>query len=134
MARCENSSQGKDNFAYGFRLIYYFARACGQMPFTITYHANGAIDGAKIYKRDIIWLVISIGLQIAFILLIIHYLTSFRNPNADTSTLYLANLFAWFMTVLIGIVMIALDLCNRSKIVGILKKFTHFDKEVFSEF
>lgn len=58
MVQRENSLK-KENFEYCFRPIYYFSRAYGQIPFTITYYKNGAIDGVKIYKRDYIWVAIS---------------------------------------------------------------------------
>lgn len=119
------------NFTFGFRPIYYFARICGQMPFTIIYHrSNGAIVGTKFFKCDFIWSAISLCMQIAFIRFAMDLLTSPRDPNQISATLHFCNIIIWFLTVLFGISMMVLDTHNRWKIVGILKEFVHFDNEV----
>lgn len=125
----EHTSQ-QQNFAICFRPIYYFARMCGQMPFTITYHANAAVFTAKFYARDFIWSAISLCIQISLIRLAVDLMTSPRHPNIISSTLYFCNLTVWFITLLFAITMIIFDACNRVKIVDLLKKFTDFDQEV----
>lgn len=59
------------NFAYGFRPIYYSSRIFGLMPFTFVYNSKGKIDGSKVELVDILWLIISItiNLTMAFMIL-----------------------------------------------------------------
>lgn len=119
------------NFAFCFRPIYYFARVCGQMPFTITSHTNSAIVGVKVHKRDIIWFAISMSIQISFIWMAITFYKSYQQEKEFTSTIYFGNLTIWFISLLVGICVMTLDLaCNRLKIVRILNKITVFDTEV----
>lgn len=126
----ENAATNR-SFTYGFQPIYYFARICGQMPFTITYHSkNGVIVGAKLLKRDFIWFGISLCIQMSFVGLAIKFLKSIRDPNAHTYNLYFGNLILWLLFLLLGICIMVLDTCNRFKIVKILNDFTTFDEEV----
>lgn len=131
MIQLDEDISDKLNFTFCFRPIYYFARICGQMPFTIIYHCkNGTIVGTKFSKFDFIWCAISLCVQFSFIRLAIDLLTSPRDPNQLSSTLYFCNLSIYLITILFGISMMALDTRNRLKIVGILKEFVHFDEEV----
>lgn len=118
------------NFIFCFRPIYYFARLCGQMPFTITSQATTTIVALKLYKRDFIWFAISLAIQATFIWMAINFYKSFRQAVAITSTIYFGNLTIWFMSLLFGIAAMALDACNRHKIVRILNQITIFDTEV----
>lgn len=118
------------NFAYEFRPIHYFARVCGQMPFTITYHTKGGIVGVKMEKWDFIWIAITISIQISFICLAVEMLKSTSDPNAHTYNLYFGNLIVWFFILLFGICMMAIDVCNRFRFSRILNKFIIFDEGV----
>lgn len=118
------------NFAFCFRPIYYFARVCGQMPFTITSHTNAAIVEAKVHKRDIIWFAISMFIQISFIWMAIKFYRSYQQEKEFTSTIYFGNLTIWFISLLCGICVMTLHQINRLKIVRILNKITVFDTEV----
>lgn len=128
--RKENSSE-QWNFAFCFRPIYYFARVCGQMPFTITCPENGTMVGAKMFKRDFIWLAMSLCIQIAFIHMAVQLFKSNQRANLVTYTIYFGNLTVWFISLLLGICTMVLGAQNRLKIVGILNEFTIFDQEVF---
>lgn len=131
MVRHNEDTSLQLNFAYCFRPIYYFARICGQMPFTISYPKIGAIIEAKYYKLDFIWCAISLGIQFSFIRLAFDLLTSSpRDSTVISSTIYFCNLTVWFVIILFGISMMPLDARNRLKIVEIFEKFNHFDQEV----
>lgn len=91
------------SFAYEFRPIYYFARVCGQMPFTITYHTKGATVGVKMNKCDFIWLAITVFIHISFIFWSIEILKSTSDPNSHRYNLYFGNLILWFLILLLGI-------------------------------
>lgn len=118
------------NFAYEFRPIHCFARICGQMPFTITYHTKDAIVGVKIEKRDFACIAIAICIQISFICFAVDMLKSTSDPNAHTYNLFFGNLIVWFVILLLGICVMILDACNRYKFVRILNKFIVFDEGV----
>lgn len=120
----------KRNFSYNFEPIYYFVRVCGQMPFTIVANAHGIAVDAKMYQRDFIWLAISIGIHCAFIFMAVEIFQLPRHPNAATSTIHFGDLTFWLVSLLVGISILAMDACNRFKIVEILKKFTSFDEGV----
>lgn len=130
MIQHDECSSEQRNIAICFRPIYYFARICGQMPFTITYHANAAIYTAKFHARDFIWSTVSLCIQISLIRLAVDLMTSPQHPKIISSTLYFCNLTVWFITLLFAISMMVLDAHNRSKIVDLLQKFTDFDQEV----
>lgn len=119
-----------DSFAYCYQPIYYFARVCGQMPFTIFYPISGAIVEVKLNKRDFVWMAISLSVQITFICMAINFYRSYQHAKLITSTIYFGNLTIWFVSVLFGVSIMALDACNRFRIVKILNKITIFDVEV----
>lgn len=104
------------NFAFCYRPIYYFARVCGQMPYTITYHPNGAIVGIKLYKCDFIWFAISLSIQISFIYMAINFYKSYQSYQQQVqpivSTIYFGQLTIWFICLLFGITVMGLDTCN----------------------
>lgn len=127
---CKKSTRIIRSFAYEFQPIYYFVRICGQMPFTITYHTKCGIVGAKMFKRDFIWLAITTCVQISFICLAFDMLKSISDPSAHTYNLYFGNLIVWFMVLLLGVCMAFLDACNRLKFVRMLNEVTVFDEEV----
>lgn len=120
----------KLNFSFSFWPIYYFARVCGQMPFSILIYPNGAIAGPKMYKRDLIWFAIAMCIHCAFICMSVHIIQFTHVPNEIISVLHFGNLTAWFIMLLFGISMIVLDAYKRNEIVDILKKITVFDREV----
>lgn len=130
MAECNENASKKLNFAYCFRPIHYFARVGGQMPFTITYSANGATVGAKVYKRDLIWSTISLCIHIFFIYDAIEDFKSIGHSTTNMTPLVVCNLSMYIISLLFGISVMALDFANRFKIVKMLHEITIFDKEV----
>lgn len=118
------------SFAYCLRPIYYFARICGQMPFSITHQPNSSIVKVNFHKRDIIWLILSMSVQVTLIFRAIQMLKSYRHTNSATFTLHLGHSTIWFLNSILGICVMILDALNSGKIVRILNDFTSFDKEV----
>lgn len=127
-----STSMMSQSFAYGFRPIYYFARVAGQMPFTITHQPNSSIVKVNFHKRDFIWLVLSMCIQIYLSYLAIQMVRStvHDQSKSETSTVHLGTLTIWLLTSLLGITAMILDTSNRFKIGEILNKITTFDKEV----
>lgn len=117
-------------FAYSFRPIYYYARVCGLMPFSITSSANSAIFGAKFQKRDFIWLAISMCIHIFFIYIVIQPFKSLESIDPDRIVVVLYNLSIFLLSLLFGFVYMIWDACNRFKFVKIFNEITIFDNEV----
>lgn len=117
------------NFAYTFRPIYYFSRIFGLMPFTITYYPNGQVKGTKIGLFDAVWLGISIFAY--FSAAYYTYLLMKVAKIPDVSPVFFYMSFTIQITRLFsGGVIVGLDLCNRNKLINILKKISSFDRTV----
>lgn len=120
------------NFAHVFRPIYYFARLCGQMPFSIVHGTHGGIREIRIRTIDALWFFISICIYSTLTCCVCVYLVrAFSNYRIDPSLYVLAsgvNLLR-LINFLCGILILIMDMCNRHKLVNILKKFTTFDRE-----
>lgn len=135
MAERNDAPTEQQHFAYCFQPIYYFARIAGQMPFTIIRQPpNSSIVKAKFYVRDFFWLAFSLCIHISYIRISILDFKSYKHKNSVTSTMYFGNLTLWFASLLLGIGVIASDVCNRVRIIRILNEFTAFDKEVRFQF
>lgn len=115
---------------HSFRPIYYFNRVYGFLPFTIIYNSRGTVHGHAVETHDILWLGISITINLMLAFLISKD-TEFLQDSKDGSIIlvggdYLAHIFTMiFDTILIGT-----DLCIRYKLVNVLKKINNFDEKV----
>lgn len=123
-------NSGKINFFYSFRPIYYFSRIFGFMPFTIVCDSNGTIQGPAIRSFDIFWFIVSI------LLYLLSAFLSFKNAqfpkNSDSTEsviLIRADHFLLLSGLMFGALIILMDMCNRFKLVGILKNIKTFDEE-----
>lgn len=132
MSVAKGTSSKRVHFIRSFLPIYYFSRACGMMPFSITYNSLGEPLRPRIGKRDGMWLIFSIGLYVTTIALIFHNLHLPDDPNSVTYILLLCDNSHLILTLVFGIFIMGIDLCNRFKIVDVLRKFTIFDKEASS--
>lgn len=117
------------NFAYSFRPIYYFSRIFGLMPFTITYYPNGRVKGARVNSIDGIWLVISINVYLISAAFSYQTMKVWVDQSAPVLVFYFGYLIQ-IIRLFFGGFIIALDLFNRFKLVGILKKLSIFDRKV----
>lgn len=60
----QNTSKSEPKeFQHGFQPIYYFSRAIGLWPFSITYSSNGTIK-ARVHLLDSLWFIVSICLYL----------------------------------------------------------------------
>lgn len=123
----------KINFTHVFRPIYYFARFCGQMPFSIVQSSNDEFRQPRVSKRDILWFIISICIYSALVMFNCWYILRAYSFFKYNKILYL---LAWsisllrFINFLCAILILIMDMCNRHKLVDILNKFTAFDRKV----
>lgn len=126
----ENVHKKIINFTDIFRPIYYFARFCGQLPFTIVRSPTDEFHRSQVTRLDAIWFVLSISLYAAVSFRTAQILTFEINANETEHVLFVGNAALHIITMSFGILKVALDLFNRHKLVDILNKFTKFDHEV----
>lgn len=112
------------------RPIYYISRAFGFMPYSIIHDSNGDIKEPNVKKIDILWLLLSITIHSFIVVLLHNNMKSLQDPTRPYYILMIGDHLVAFVTVMFGIVMIGIDLCNRFKFIDILKKITTSDKEV----
>lgn len=118
------------NFTDIFRPIYYFARFCGQLPFTIVRNSTDEFHQSRVTKCDALWFIFSISLYLAVSFRTAQILTFQINANETEHVLFVGNAALHIMTMSFGILKITMDMYNRHKLVDILNKFTKFDHEV----
>lgn len=118
------------NFAESFRPIYYFARFCGQMPFSIVQSSNDEFRQSRVSKCDAIWFILSICLYGAVSYRSCQILSFEINANKTEHILSLGNATLHIMTMTFGILKVTMDMYNRHKLVHILNKFIQLDQEV----
>ena len=115
-------------FQLEFQSVYFFSRCIGLWPFTIIYHSDGSIKGARIHLFDKLWFLISICLYLTAL----YY--AFLNMKNQTAKNGHISSFIFYLTqipvLLFSCVSIILDMINRNKLVNTLKKFNIFDSEV----
>lgn len=115
------------NFAYCFRPVYYFSRIFGFMSYTIIYDVHGTVQGSKIRVFDILWFIFSIFSQIipaAF------YFQTKRISTVHPAILIQSVGVVTVTRMVFDISSIVMDLCNRNKLIKIVKKFNIFDENV----
>lgn len=131
----EVHSEGKADFVYSFKPIYYFSRVCGLMPFSIIYDSSHKIHKIKVCAFDVLWFVISIYLYLYVAFISYKEMTYPKSRNMPKNIMILGDSFILIFVLLFGAMNIIIDMCNRVKLSEILRMFTAFDKEViFSHF
>lgn len=117
------------NFVTSLWPFYLFSRSLGLLPFSVKFDANGEIKKARVSVFDLLWF----GLAISFYLsLAFFYFGSFNEQQISTSTsyiLFLGDSLFNLNGLLYGVVIIIMDMCNRHKLVDILKRLSFFEKE-----
>lgn len=121
----------KMNFGSVFRPLYYLSRIWGMAPFSITTNSNGEVQKPKIHLFDGLWFLITICVYLFFTNYAWNaFQTSRGNLDKETWILILsARLLAIFAFVY-GILMVIINVCNRFKLITMVKMFNRFDKEV----
>lgn len=117
----------KVSFTQSLRPIYYFSRMFGLMPFSIVHDSNGEAQKPRISKLDGIWFTVAIGSYLAMAYI------AYKNIAPKKSTSYMLILvdnFVYFSEIFLGILIIGFEMCNRFKLINILREFTTFDTEV----
>lgn len=131
----EVHSEGKADFVYSFKPIYYFSRVCGLMPFSIIYDSSHKIHKIKVCAFDVLWFVISIYLYLYVAFISYKEMTYPKSRNMPKNIMILGDSFILIFVLLFGAMNIIIDMCNRVKLSEILRMFTAFDEEViFSHF
>lgn len=127
--RCENENQSRNKWimSNALRPIYLFLRLYGFMPFTIIYDPNNEIQELRVTVIDILWLLISLC---AHTLALFDYLNSDDAPTWQKYSAALIDHVYSISEVIFGVIGIMIDMCNRFKLIDIMKKFNEFDKEV----
>lgn len=123
-------NSGKFNYLYSFRPIYYFSRAFGFMPFSIISDTNGTIQGPAIRSFDIFWFIVWILLYFSSAFVSFRNGQFPKNSNTTESVILIGADYVILTSGLIfGALIIIMDMCNRFKLVGILKNINTFDEE-----
>lgn len=119
----------KVSFTQSFRPIYYFSRMFGLMPFSIINDSNGEAQEPRISKLDGLWFVVAICTYLAM-----GYITyenaAPKDPNSMPYKLLFVDSIIFFPEIILGIFIIGFEMCNRFKLINILKEFITFDTEV----
>lgn len=117
------------NFIYGFHPIYYFARICGLMPFSIQYNMNGDLQKPTVRLLD--WVIYSI---FVIVFLTITRDDGFNVPASEHMRLafipFLFGKLVHYINICSVPIILALEMINRSKLICILTSFNTFDKNV----
>lgn len=124
-----NIPSTKFNFAYSLLPLYYFSRVFGLLPFTILYDTNGDVRGARVTLFDIFWFIISVCIFLSLAVFSYSIINLPDGPN-ESPTLILGDYILLIVGLFYGAAIIVYDMCNRLRLIDIIKKFTIFDKEV----
>lgn len=130
--RSEATSK-KLNFAHSFQPIYILSRIFGLMPFTIVFDSNDKIQTARVKVIDLIWFTIAIGIYLCsithFPLAGQHIFLYILVPDS-TLTLAFGTKSIVIFRRLFNCLSIGMEMCNRFKLIEILKNINTFDEKV----
>lgn len=119
------------NFGSVFRPFYYLSRIWGLTPYSITENSNGDVRKPKIYIHDSLWFMISICLySLFFESSLIKFKISKDHLKKETWILILFARLMELFTYAYGISTIILNVCNRFKLIDMIKMYVCFDREV----
>lgn len=117
------------DFWDGFKPVYYFSRAFGLLPFSIRRNSNGDIQEPKVNRLDGLWFLLTIVVFLSASYFVHQYISAFNSKTGTYVAIILDDLHV-VLSLAFGALMIAMDMCNRLKIVELWKHFISFDKEV----
>lgn len=125
MKSLQTSSKSRPKeIQHSFQPIYYFSRAIGLWPFSITNNSNGTIK-ARIHLLDSLWFIVSICLYFTAL-----FYTYEQIKNIPTPLIVLLFSMSHIPTILFGPASIVLDMFNRDRLANIFNKCIVLDKEV----
>lgn len=101
------------------------------LPFSVKFDANGNVRRAEVSKFDFLWFVTTIGI---YLLLAFIYFQTMEIPNDPSASyiLFFGDSIFNIVGLVFAAVIIVLDMCNRFKIVKMLKGFSTFGKAASS--
>lgn len=126
VAEC-TAKVNKLDLAYTFRPVYYFSRIFGFLSFSIAYNSDGSIQGPKVRAFDITWFILAISLYVLSAFMHFRSIDYLKNQSfimIDGDFLLLK------LSLVSCILVIVMDMCNRVKLVDIVKNFNSFDEKV----
>lgn len=125
----KNIDSKRLTFAHSFKPIYIFSRIFGFMPFTIVLDSSGAIQTARVSVFDSMWFIIFIGTYLFSTLYFVTYVRGKQVASTFATLAYATRTIVVFRK-LFNCMCITTDMCNRFKLVEILKKIGTFDEKV----
>ena len=122
----------KKNMFAGYRPIFWFSRIFGSIPFSIVCNSNGEVQSCKMKKADWIFMAVSLCVYLSIIFNLYCTLSSKFDHQRQIAMLVMTmGLFiVASLSFIFGTQLILINMCNRHKLVDILKNFDRFDKEV----
>lgn len=119
------------NFGSIFRPLYYLSRVWGLAPFSIVTNPNGEVQKAKIRLYDVLWFLIAIYVHLFFMNSVLNkFKTAKEKIKRDTWILLVSARAMEVFTFAHGILTIVMNICNRFKLISIVRMFIRFDREV----
>lgn len=118
--------------AYSLRTIYYFSRFIGLLPFSIIRDRNGDVKEVRVSLFDFLWCSIAVCLYLSMAFICFQTMNLPKKANS-THILVLGDCIHCILGLINAAIMIVMDMCNRFRILNILKKFALFDKQVTTE-
>lgn len=115
------------NFGSVFHPLYYLSRIWGLVPFSIVTKSNGDVQNPKIHLRDVLFFAISFKIRLLFSFISHKRYMELGKANTLDLCVYLFEEFSFLYGILIAI----MNVCNRFKLMDMLKMYNHFDKEVY---
>lgn len=116
------------DFLDTFQPIYYFLRSFGLMPFSIKRNASETILDATVNKFDGAWFVTSILIYLIATVDSVKYVNFQRKVDTKFDMLVILNNSR--LTMLFCVLIIGMDMCNRVKLVHVVKQIILFDRQV----
>lgn len=120
----------KNDFARSFRIVYIVSRVFGLMPFTVAYNMNGEIEKPTFTKPDVLWFLISICVYSFGIFTQLQFMFPSDLEHYTSPLVVLSDSVIIMLGLILAFLAIFSDMCHRSKLVDIAKRFITFDKKV----
>lgn len=126
------------NFVTSLWPFYIFSRSLGLLPFSVKFDANGEIKKARVSAFDFLWFGLAISIYLSLTLFFFEFFTSLHGAinhkilRNTSYILYFGDSIFNLYGLAYGAMVILMDMCNRHRLVDILKGFNTFEKEVSS--
>lgn len=119
------------SFGSVFRPLHRLARIWGLAPYSIAADSNGELLNSKIHLYDGLWLLTTVLLYLAFLNYSVDAFNVDRKAlHRETWILILCARLLAIFAFLYGILSIIINMCNRFKLMNMVKMYTRFDEEV----